>query len=373
MKTKKPDHPGAPCWRSCPLSSGTQASSAARSGDVLPFDVGKCPGPEAQCAGGAARSANLGPEPRPSLKGREPSDREGERPSPRSRGGDRCHHASEAARGGGAKSGGGGAPPDGVGLSRRAGPQLSDRCGHRPTCETTEGGGRAESPAPSSPGRPGTIGRSWEEDNTATLGLSSTEDEGEDPWYHKACKCDCQGGANTLWSAGATSLDCIPECPYHKPLGFESGEVTPDQITCSNPEQYVGWYSSWTANKARLNSQGFGCAWLSKFQDNSQWLQIDLKEIKVISGILTQGRCDIDEWMTKYSVQYRTDESLNWIYYKDQTGNNRVFYGNSDHTSTVQNLLRPPIISRFIRLIPLGWHVRIAIRMELLECVSKCA
>ncbi|EGV98451.1 Retinoschisin [Cricetulus griseus] len=198
-------------------------------------------------------------------------------------------------------------------------------------------------------------------------------DEGEDPWYHKACKCDCQGGANALWSAGAASLDCIPECPYHKPLGFESGEVTPDQITCSNPEQYVGWYSSWTANKARLNSQGFGCAWLSKYQDSSQWLQIDLKEIKVISGILTQGRCDIDEWMTKYSVQYRTDERLNWIYYKDQTGNNRVFYGNSDRSSTVQNLLRPPIISRFIRLIPLGWHVRIAIRMELLECASKCA
>nr|XP_035952520.1 LOW QUALITY PROTEIN: retinoschisin [Halichoerus grypus] len=193
------------------------------------------------------------------------------------------------------------------------------------------------------------------------------------PWYQKACKCDCQGGANALWFAGATSLDCIPECPYHKPLGFESGEVTPDQITCSNLEQYVGWYSSWTANKARLNSQGFGCAWLSKYQDSSQWLQIDLKEVKVISGILTQGRCDIDEWMTKYSVQYRTDENLNWIYYKDQTGNNRVFYGNSDRTSTVQNLLRPPIISRFIRLIPLGWHVRIAIRMELLECVSKCA
>jgi len=48
------------------------------------------------------------------------------------------------------------------------------------------------------------------------------------------------------------------ECPYHKPLGFESGAVTPDQISCSNPDQYTGWYSSWTANKARLNGQGFG-------------------------------------------------------------------------------------------------------------------
>lgn len=66
------------------------------------------------------------------------------------------------------------------------------------------------------------------------------------------------------------------------------------------------------------------CAWLSKYQDTNQWLQIDLKEVGVISGIMTQGRCDADEWMTKYSVQYRTEENLNWVYYKDTTGNNRV-------------------------------------------------
>ncbi|NWR46660.1 XLRS1 protein, partial [Regulus satrapa] len=197
-------------------------------------------------------------------------------------------------------------------------------------------------------------------------------DERLELWHSKACKCDCQGGPNSVWSSETNGLECMPECPYHKPLGFESGAVSPDQISCSNPEQYTGWYSSWTANKARLNGQGFGCAWLSKYQDTAQWLQIDLKEVKVISGILTQGRCDADEWMTKYSVQYRTDENLNWVYYKDQTGNNRVFYGNSDRSSSVQNLLRPPIVARYIRLIPLGWHVRIAIRMELLECLGKC-
>ncbi|XP_032082736.1 retinoschisin [Thamnophis elegans] len=197
-------------------------------------------------------------------------------------------------------------------------------------------------------------------------------DDNLEHWHSKACKCDCQKNPNSVWPTETNSLDCMPECPYHKPLGFESAAVTPDQISCSNPEQYTGWYASWMANKARLNGQGFGCAWLSKYQDTNQWLQIDLKEIKVISGIITQGRCDADEWMTKYSVQYRTDENLNWVYYKDQTGNNRIFYGNSDRSSSVQNLLRPPIVSRYIRLIPLGWHVRIAIRMELLECMNKC-
>ncbi|XP_065098168.1 retinoschisin 1a [Paramisgurnus dabryanus] len=208
-------------------------------------------------------------------------------------------------------------------------------------------------------------------------GLQAQED-GNETWAEKTCKCDCDEdssykllskGFRSTWAQG---MVCMPECPYHKPLGFEEGSVTSDQISSSNQEQYTGWFSSWTANKARLNSQGFGCAWLSKFQDTNQWLQIDLKEIKVVSGILTQGRCDSEEWMTKYSVQYRTNEKLNWIYYKDQTGNNRLFYGNSDRSSTVQNLLRPPIVARYIRIIPLGWHTRIAIRLELLLCMNKC-
>ena len=150
------------------------------------------------------------------------------------------------------------------------------------------------------------------------------------------------------------------ECPYHRPLGFESGSLTLDQISCSSQDQYTGWYSSWIPDKARLNNQGFGwaachlhftwqarkqplswvvirdisvrCAWLSKFNDQYQWIQIDLKKVGVVSGILTQGRCDADEWITKYSIQYRTVDTLNWIYYKDQTGNNRVNTSNSNQS-----------------------------------------
>ncbi|KAF6715021.1 Retinoschisin [Oryzias melastigma] len=201
----------------------------------------------------------------------------------------------------------------------------------------------------------------------------------------KACTCDCESADSPTRPPTVSPLlttpsppqghqwTCMPECPYHRALGFESGSVTSNQISCSNQDQYTGWYSSWIPNKARLNNQGFGCAWLSKFNDQHQWIQIDLKEVGVVSGILTQGRCDADEWITKYSIQYRSVETLNWIFYKDQTGNNRVFYGNSDRSSTVQNLLRPPIVARYIRLLPLGWHTRIAMRMELLMCMNKCS
>ncbi|KAL2089506.1 hypothetical protein ACEWY4_014194 [Coilia grayii] len=213
------------------------------------------------------------------------------------------------------------------------------------------------------------------------------QEESIETWTGKACTCNCEGGSTSVVSTltaptsaptlappqpSSKILTCMPECPYHQALGFESGAVASDQISCNKPEHYVGWFSSWTADKARLNSQGYGCAWLSKFQDTSQWLQVDLREVGVVSGILTQGRCDADEWITKYSVQYRSDDKLNWVYYKDATGNNRVFYGNSDRTSTVQNILRPPIVARYIRLLPLGWHTRIAIRLELLMCLNKC-
>lgn len=55
-------------------------------------------------------------------------------------------------------------------------------------------------------------------------------------------------------------LNSLAECPYHKPLGFEAGSVNLDQITCSNQDQYTGWFSSWLPSRARLNSQGFGYA-----------------------------------------------------------------------------------------------------------------
>ncbi|GLD55948.1 retinoschisin-like isoform X1 [Lates japonicus] len=195
------------------------------------------------------------------------------------------------------------------------------------------------------------------------VSINAQEAGVSEAWTSRSCKCDCEGGESPteFSSIGSGSsmvrgVDCMPG-------GAEQGgsQLQKAHRWASCPMIY--W--SWPMSSRR-------CAWLSKFQDSSQWLQIDLREVMVVSGILTQGRCDADEWVTKYSVQYRTDEKLNWIYYKDQTGNNRVFYGNSDRSSSVQNLLRPPIVARYIRILPLGWHTRIALRMELLLCMNKC-
>lgn len=142
-----------------------------------------------------------------------------------------------------------------------------------------------------------------------------------------------RSAAPTLSSTRAGTPPGQPTRPAStaKALGeFKSASLRgPRGYGCGDWGALAVWGQEGLPGRARFRTeQGWWCsprcAWLSKYQDNAQWLQVDLKEVKVISGILTQGRCDADEWMTKYSIQYRTDENLNWVYYKDQTGNNRV-------------------------------------------------
>lgn len=46
----------------------------------------------------------------------------------------------------------------------------------------------------------------------------------------------------------------------------------------------------------------------------------------------------------------------------------QVFQGNSNYLQEVRNNFIPPIEARFIRVSPVQWHQRIALKMELLGC-----
>lgn len=124
------------------------------------------------------------------------------------------------------------------------------------------------------------------------------QDEGEDPWYHKACKCNCQGGANALWSAGATSLDCIPgehpsprgtwslECPWEHPVSPLS--FNPAELNTPNATFWV--FSSWPLNfKCHVATAPTNCShvivqnsfltptwpgWDGKMGPNCQWKRL---------------------------------------------------------------------------------------------------
>ena len=56
--------------------------------------------------------------------------------------------------------------------------------------------------------------------------------------------------------------------------------------------------------------------WAALHNDQNQWLQIKFSQIFQISGVATQGRADLAQWVKTYKLEYSTDGS-SWTYYPD--------------------------------------------------------
>ncbi|KAG8000988.1 Coagulation factor V, partial [Nibea albiflora] len=151
------------------------------------------------------------------------------------------------------------------------------------------------------------------------------------------------------------------------PLGMESGLIEDHRITASSTAS--SWYSGpWRPSLARLNRQGTVNAWQAKFNDMNQWLQVELPQVKKITGIITQGAKSLGNkmYVVSYTLQY-SNNGLHWEQYTDDEDvTSKTFFGNTDNNDHVKNYIYPPIFSRFIRIIPRSWMSSITMRIELL-------
>ncbi|XP_072019705.1 lactadherin-like [Amphiura filiformis] len=156
------------------------------------------------------------------------------------------------------------------------------------------------------------------------------------------------------------------------PLGMANGNIIDDQITASSE-----YKSRSVAYDGRLNQEKafvqdayhLGC-WLAGKNDNNQWIQVNLMLPKLVTGLVTQGRPDVNypRWVTQYQVQYGND-GRNWQYVMHAIrGNPKEFAGNSDYFTPVTRYFDSPVETTYIRIIPTQWHTRISMRFEILGC-----
>uniref|UniRef100_G3TTF0 Coagulation factor V n=1 Tax=Loxodonta africana TaxID=9785 RepID=G3TTF0_LOXAF len=153
------------------------------------------------------------------------------------------------------------------------------------------------------------------------------------------------------------------------PLGMESRKIENKQITASSFKT-SWWGHDWEPAYARLNAQGRVNAWQAKANNNKQWLQIDLLKIKKITAIVTQGCKSLSSemYVKSYAIHY-SDQGVEWKPYRVKSGVvDKIFEGNSNTKGHMKNFFNPPIISRFIRIIPKTWNQSIALRLELFGC-----
>lgn len=143
------------------------------------------------------------------------------------------------------------------------------------------------------------------------------------------------------------------------PLGFENYGIDNSQISTSQP------YSSSSHNSCRLHSQS---SWQPSPKE--KYLQVDLGEMKFITGIATQGDPQRSMWVTSYTLEFKSFKG-EWYEYTPSE-DMETFDGNVDNTGVRANWFDVTNYVRYIRITPKTWHNGIALRMELYGCAKTC-
>ncbi|XP_066509320.1 discoidin domain-containing receptor 2 [Hoplias malabaricus] len=155
-------------------------------------------------------------------------------------------------------------------------------------------------------------------------------------------------------------------CRY--PLGMEDGRIKNDDITASSQ-----WYDTTGPQYGRLNREEGDGAWCPAGQlqpSDVQFLQLDLRQLTFVTVVATQGRyarSSGNEFARKYRLDYSRD-GHRWISWRNRLGN-EVIMGNVNTYASVVKDLHPPIITRFLRLIPVTDVVQtVCMRVEVFGC-----
>ncbi|CAB4021654.1 Hypothetical predicted protein [Paramuricea clavata] len=142
---------------------------------------------------------------------------------------------------------------------------------------------------------------------------------------------------------------------------MQSGEILDSAVTASS--FYDGFFKP--AN-ARLNIFRGKCAWTptNNGQQNA-WIQVDLGDIKLITGVSTQGRCNaaLPQWVKSYTVSH-SSYGQQWKLY-EESGSVKNFTGNTDKTTVVTHGFKNPISARYVKVLPQSFRYRPSMRMEL--------
>ena len=106
-------------------------------------------------------------------------------------------------------------------------------------------------------------------------------------------------------------------CNDSLPLGIEDRRIPDSSFFVSTEYHNIAL----VATNARLNrparyngSLGLG-GWRAARNDQNPYVGVNLGSVKIVSGIVLQGREDTDEWVTQFKVAYKA--GADWMVVKD--------------------------------------------------------
>ncbi|PVD30852.1 hypothetical protein C0Q70_10127 [Pomacea canaliculata] len=184
--------------------------------------------------------------------------------------------------------------------------------------------------------------------------------------YKIRYECSCHRKLSLISERGYThenfvslSLTCAETGECVVDMGMTNGNIRDDMISASSFRDVTH-----APQKARLNSLS---SWMPSRDDLDQFIQVDLLAPHFVTGVTTQGRFDAPSYVTSYKVTFSTD-GVNWNVYREEENVDKMFESNKDSMTPVTSMFQHPIRARYIRINPLSWEGRIALRIELHGC-----
>ncbi|XP_078346805.1 uncharacterized protein LOC144632074 [Oculina patagonica] len=167
-------------------------------------------------------------------------------------------------------------------------------------------------------------------------------------------------------SLRADFYNCTPAVCQDS-LGLENYTIPDSSITASST--YLPGTTWHIPGNGRLHfksiSGRYG-AWSAGNKHDNSWFQVDFGRSVKVTMVATQGRQDLDQWVTEYRVSYSND-GISFQDY-EEGGYVKIFDGNTDRDTIVRNKLQNPIITRYIRIKPISYHGWISLRADFYNC-----
>ncbi|KAK7882397.1 hypothetical protein WMY93_028571 [Mugilogobius chulae] len=147
----------------------------------------------------------------------------------------------------------------------------------------------------------------------------------------------------------STLANNVTSTGLSRDLRFGSGGVTDSQLTASSVWE---WNGMWAPTGARLKKEK-DFPWAPSHSDQQQFLQVDLKREKNITGIITTGSTmrEYQYYVSAYRVLYSYNGQKWQSYRETNSTKDKVFQGNTNYLHEVRNNFIPPIEARFLRII----------------------
>ncbi|XP_078580927.1 uncharacterized protein LOC144864593 [Branchiostoma floridae x Branchiostoma japonicum] len=150
----------------------------------------------------------------------------------------------------------------------------------------------------------------------------------------------------------------------NNPLGMESGVILRDQIQTSSILD-----QKHSPNHARLNSVS---SWKMAENDTMPWIQVDLLNLHMLAGAVTQGGGKDGGYVSSFSLSFSIDGDQ-WLSYTDDETTHvaTLFVGNKDGDTPNHVYFSRAVATRYVRLYPRSRKRTGGVRLELVGCRSS--